>query len=224
MITPASLLLLADSRFPTGAHAHSGGIEAAVHFGWIKDVSDVERFLRGRISTNGLTDATFAAATTTDRFELSDLDVGLSARIASPRARATSRSLGRQLVRAGSKAWPSTPSVKLLDLHPDGPMQGVALGAVAHAAGLSPTDAALCSLHHLIGTATSAVIRLLGLDPYLIHALAADLANHLNEIARQATESANAARTIKDLPAHGSLTADLCAEHHATWEVRLFAS
>ncbi len=36
---PAGLLLLADGRFPSGGHAHSGGVEAAVLVG---DVADVE--------------------------------------------------------------------------------------------------------------------------------------------------------------------------------------
>ncbi|MBM0204330.1 urease accessory protein UreF, partial [Micromonospora sp. STR1s_5] len=33
MATPSLLLLLADGRFPAGAHAHSGGLEAAVAAG-----------------------------------------------------------------------------------------------------------------------------------------------------------------------------------------------
>ena len=36
----AALLLLADSRFPTGAHAHSAGIEASAARGDVRDVTD----------------------------------------------------------------------------------------------------------------------------------------------------------------------------------------
>jgi urease accessory protein len=102
-------------------------------------------------------------------------------------------------------------------------MQAVALGVVASAARLEPADAALCSLHHLIGAITTAAVRLLGLDPFAVHALAASLAPRLDEMALEAADRASRGEPC-DLPATTSLLADILAEHHATWEVRLFAS
>jgi urease accessory protein len=101
-------------------------------------------------------------------------------------------------------------------------MQPVTLGAVGHAAGLSPHDVALCSLHHLMGTMTTAAVRLMGLDPFDVHALAAARASRLEELADEAAAWAGCAPS--ELPAFTSVLADIYAEHHATWETRLFAS
>jgi urease accessory protein len=55
-------LLLGDSRFPAGGHAHSGGIEPAVTAGTVTDLGTLEAFLRGRLRTAGLNAAGVAAA------------------------------------------------------------------------------------------------------------------------------------------------------------------
>jgi urease accessory protein len=220
----ATLLLLADSRFPTGAHAHSGGVEASCARGDIRTLDDLVEFIDGRLATVAPTEAAFAAAACDTRFEWAELDAELAIRTLSPRLRSVSRSLGRQLLRAASRAWPATRQGELLGLDHSGPMQPVALGAVARAAGLAPIDAALCSLHHLVGSITTASVRLLGLDPFDVQALAARRADVLDDIAAHAAQAASAASSAADLPATTSLLADILAEHHATWEVRLFAS
>jgi urease accessory protein len=61
MSVPA--LLLSDSRFPAGGHAHSGGVEPAVTAGTVTDLASLEAFLRGRLRTAGLVAAGLAAAT-----------------------------------------------------------------------------------------------------------------------------------------------------------------
>ena len=256
MSTSATLLLLADSRFPTGAHAHSAGIEASHGRGDIGSVHDLAQFLDGRLLTTAPVEAAFAAAACAAvgaaaavpsvdadgvsphsirsqseltasgphrAGSLAELDHELQIRTPSPRLRQVSRSLGRQLLRPAERAWPSDRYTSLRALHADGPMQPIALGVVAAAAGLAPRDAALCSLHHLVGAATTAAVRLLGLDPFDVQALAARLAPSLDQIAVEATRVA-ATRAPHELPATTSLLADILAEHHATWEVRLFAS
>jgi urease accessory protein len=216
----ATLLLLADSRFPTGAHAHSGGVEASHAQGDITSVDDLAHFLDGRLASVAPTDAAFVAASCARTHPWRVLDAELAARVPSPRLRSVSRSLGRQLLRPAERAWPSEVYAELRSLHTDGPLQPIALGAVASVAGLAPREAALCSLHHLVGTITTAAVRLAGLDPFAVHALAASLAPRLELIASDATERA----ITRDLPSTTSLLADILAEHHATWEVRLFAS
>ena len=223
MGTSAALLLLADSRFPTGAHAHSGGVEASHARGDVRSVADLEAFLAGRLQTTAAVDAAFAAAACDTRADLGELDHELAIRTPSPRLRTVSRTLGRQLLRPAERAWPNARYATLRAVHDGGPMQPIALGVVAAAAGLSPVDAALCSLHHLVGAVTTAAVRLMGLDPFDVHALAANLAAHLEELAGIAAEQA-ATSAPADLPAAGSVLADILAEHHATWEVRLFAS
>ncbi|MFC9290343.1 urease accessory protein UreF, partial [Streptomyces sp. NPDC057052] len=58
----AALLVLADGRFPTGGHAHSGGAEEAVKAGRITGAVDLADFCRGRLHTAGLVAAALAAA------------------------------------------------------------------------------------------------------------------------------------------------------------------
>ncbi|MET9855589.1 urease accessory protein UreF, partial [Streptomyces sp. NPDC006450] len=50
----ATLLVLADGRFPAGGHAHSGGAEAACKAGRIHDAATLAEFCRGRLHTAGL--------------------------------------------------------------------------------------------------------------------------------------------------------------------------
>jgi urease accessory protein len=215
MTSLATLLLLADGRFPSGGHAHSGGLEPAVAAGAVNDLCTLERFLRGRLHTAGLVAAAFGAAATLPGADLEALDAGLDARTPSPAQRRASRAQGRALLRAGRAMWPVPPRPR--DAH-----QPVAMGVVAAAAGLSPEQAAVSAAHASIAGPASAAVRLLGLDPYGVHALLAGLATHCDEVAGRAT--ACAGRPVDELPAAAAPLLDIGAEIHATWEVRLFAS
>lgn len=54
MTSLAVLLTLADSRLPTGAHVHSGGIEEAIAAGMVTGLATLEAFLKRRVRTHGL--------------------------------------------------------------------------------------------------------------------------------------------------------------------------
>ncbi|GGQ84239.1 urease accessory protein UreF [Couchioplanes azureus] len=236
-MTTTTLLMLADGRFPSGGHAHSGGLEAAVAAGRVTGVVELEDFLRGRLATAGPVAATFAAAAhravggaasgadsggaARRGAALALLDVELDARTASPTLRLASRRQGRALLRAGRVAWPS-PVYDEAPRHPDGYHHPIALGLTAAAAGLTVGQTALIGAYGIVNGPASAAVRLLGLDPYRIQALLARLAGACDAIAR--TAAADAARPPADLPATTAPLADISAEVHATWEVRLFAS
>jgi urease accessory protein len=122
-------LLLGDSRFPAGGHAHSGGVEPAVTAGTVTGLDSLELFLHGRLRTSGLVAAAVAAAAcahvaacahaavreprageesaapVTDHF-WSQLDAETDARTPSPAQREASRRQGRALLRAARTAWP----------------------------------------------------------------------------------------------------------------------
>ena len=63
MNSQLAVLLLADGRFPTGGHAHSAGVEAAVADGRLRDETDLEAWLSGRVAATGRVDASLAAMT-----------------------------------------------------------------------------------------------------------------------------------------------------------------
>ncbi|MGC4770023.1 urease accessory protein UreF [Micromonospora sp. DT44] len=273
MPTSSLLLLLADGRFPAGAHAHSGGLEAAVAAGRVTDLASLEAFLVGRLATAGLVGAAFAAAahraavtpasvgptarsvglghparratTPTDpavrgavavdsvvrgeapaadgprRNALARLDAELDARTASPALRAVSRRQGRALLRAGRAIWPDGPFDDL-PATSQGTHQPLVLGLLCAAAGLSRAETATVAAYGTVTGAASAGVRLLGLDPYQVQALLVGLTDLCDGTA------ADAARAADDpperLPAAAAPLADIYAEAHATWEVRLFAS
>jgi urease accessory protein len=211
----ATLLLLADGRLPSGGHAHSAGLEAQVAAGRIRDVGSLGGFLRGKLATSGLVSAAFAAAACADVTRCAVLDAGLDARTPSPALRRASRAQGRALLRAGRAMWPVAAVGR--ESH-----QSVALGALAAAAGLTPDQAAAAAAHGVVTGPASAAVRLLGLDPYAVHALLARLAPECDRVAGIAAGRSGDA--VDDLPAAGAPLLDIGAEHHATWEVRLFAS
>ena len=224
----STLLLLADGRFPSGGHAHSGGLEAAVAAGRVTGIAELESFLRGRLATAGPVAAAFAAASTlavaepTDtRAALALLDAELDARTPSPALRLSSRRQGRALLRAGRTAWPSK-AYDGLPGHPDGCHQPIAAGVTAAAAGLTAEHSALIGAYGTVTGAASAGVRLLGLDPYQVQAVLARLARACDDVATAA--AADAHKPPADLPATTAPLADIHAETHATWEVRLFAS
>ncbi|MET8042022.1 urease accessory UreF family protein [Micromonospora sp. NPDC005215] len=230
MATPSLLLLLADGRFPAGAHAHSGGLEAAVAAGRVRDLASLEAFLAGRLATAGLVGAAFAAAAhraaalagpAVRSGALARLDVELDARTASPTLRTISRRQGRALLRAGRAIWPDAPFGDL-PATSCGVHQPLVLGLLCAEAGLSRVETATIAAYGTLTGAASAGVRLLGLDPYQVQALLVGLADVCDGTA------ADAARAADDpperLPAAAAPLADIHAEIHATWEVRLFAS
>jgi urease accessory protein len=221
MSSLSALLLLADGRYPAGGHAHSGGLEAAYASGRVRDMDSLAGFLRGRLATAGLVAAAFAAAAwhrAGDSPGLSGLDAELDARTASPALRLASRRQGRTLVRAGRATWPSP----VFGALPADPHHAIAIGTVASAAGLAATDAALVAAYGVLTGPAGSAVRLLALDPYPVQALLASLAGACDEIAARGADCA--ARPVAELPAATGPLTDVGAEHHASWEVRLFAS
>jgi urease accessory protein len=211
----ATLLVLADGRLPAGGHAHSGGLEAAVEAGRVTDLTSLEGFLRGRLATSGVVTAAFAAAACASRSGFGELDAALDARTPSPALRRASRVQGRALMRAGRAMW-AVPDIGREPHHP------IALGVLASAAGLTPSDAATAAAYGTLTGPATAAVRLLGLDPYGTHALLAALAADCDRIAADAAGHAH--DRPDDLPAASAPLLDVGAELHATWEVRLFAS
>jgi len=220
----ATLLLLVDGRLPSGGHAHSGGIEAAVADGRVGDPDALERFLQARLYGVGCVDAAFAAAAASSLSPLYLLEEEARARCASPALRRASSAQGRGLLRAAGRIWPHPELEALRVAEPETPMWPVVLGIVARSAGLQPDDAALAAAHGAVTGPAWAAVRLLGLDPFAVVGVLARLADAIDEVAARATAAAMTAITAAELPAFGSPLLEIAAEHHANWEVRLFVS
>lgn len=141
MIDPtAGLLLLADSRFPGGGHAHSGGVEAVVDRGLLRDAGELGVFLDGRVAGAGTVVAAVAAAgcLLAERAEPVDWarwDAAVSARTPSAALREASRVQGSALLRTARRVWQAA-ALEALARH-GRPHHPLALGA-AVAAGAGP--------------------------------------------------------------------------------------
>ena len=229
-MTGLAVLALADSRFPGGGHAHSGGVEEAAARGLVNSITDLRGFLRGRLFGAGELQAVFAAAAThaaargVAAGHWRELDAELDARTPSPAQREASRAQGKGMLRAGRAAWPSPVLRELVAATPR-PHQPIVLGVLTATAGSAPRDAALAAGYLAISGPASAGVRLLGLDPFEANAAVVALASELDEIAEQAGRSAGTAPA--ELPAPGAPALDLLAEahdRHHREEVRLFAS
>jgi urease accessory protein len=209
----AQVLTLADGRFPSGGHAHSGGLEAAVVRQRVRDLDELRGFLEGRLATTGLVSACFAAAACAGT-DVSVLESALAARTPSAALRSASAKQGRALCRAATVIWPPFSA---------GPLSyPIALGVVAAAAGLTPFEAATVAAHATVSGSASAAVRLLGLDPFRVYALVAALADGCDAVAARAVEFARG--PVDEFPAASAPLLDMSAEDHAGWEVRLFAS
>jgi urease accessory protein len=233
-------LLLADSRFPGGGHAHSGGLEEATARGLVRAEDDLPAFLRHRLRTAGTLAAVFAAASAhlaahgfTD---WSKVDEELDARTPSAAQRAASRAQGKATARAASQmaqhpegphrdVWRGEGGVgSLLSVVPR-PHHPVVLGVLVGAGGGTPGDAALAAAYLSISGPASAAVRLLGLDPLRVNAIVAALGAEVAAVAEVAATTAHL--DPADLPAPGSPGLDLLAEEHDRHhreEVRLFVS
>lgn len=244
-----ALLLLADARLPSGSHAHSGGVEAAVGDGRVHDLTTLGSFLRGRLATVGLVSAAFAAATVlrarpwlspavsndlvgpgdptgpSDPTGLGDpngLRRWVTALEAALDARTPSPALRRSSRAQGRALLRAGRAMWPVPSLVDSPHQPIALGLVAAAGGLSPADAALAAAYGSVSGPATAAVRLLALDPYPVQGLLAALAAECDQTAERAASYADQAPD--DLPAASAPLLDIAAEAHATWEVRLFAS
>jgi urease accessory protein len=227
-MSSVAVLLLGDGRFPSGGHAHSGGLEPLVEAGMIGDMDELEAFLEGRLATAGSMAAAIAAAACAGNGGWADLQAEADARTVSPAQREASRSQGRQLLRAARAVWggPAAASgdrlAALEEAVAEGPHHALVLGATAAVAGLEPVDAARLAAYGSVAGPASAAIRLLGLDPFAVHAVLARLASAIEAVAVEAGVAALG--PLEDLPCPSAPMLDIAAERHLGMEVRLFAS
>jgi len=207
----STLLVLADSRLPTGGHVHSGGVEEAVTSGLVVDLGTLRAFLRRRIRTSGLVTASVAAAVHGGTLGLAAADLETDARTPAPAARSASRAQGRGLVRLARRVWPDGD----WDAVGTRPHLGVAAGAVGAASGLLPEQTATSVVYTTMTGSATAAQRLLALDPGDVAALTFELSALCDRTA------ADASKELADL---SDPLLDVLAQRHAERDRPLFAS
>jgi urease accessory protein len=202
MSSLATLLLLADSRLPTGGHVHSGGVEEAVTSGLVVDLPTLR---------HGLVTASVAAAVHSGTLTAADADRETDARTPAPAARAASRAQGRGLARLARRVWPdrdwAAVGVK--------PHLAVAAGEVGLASGLAPEQTAMSLVYTTMTGSATAAQRLLALDPGDVAAVTFELSPLCDQTATLA------AKELADL---SDPLLDVLAQRHADRDRPLFMS
>jgi urease accessory protein len=221
--TTAVAMLLSDSRFPAGTHAHSLGLEQAVLDGL--GAADVPAFAWARIELVAVPEAALSVAA---RRAVADAGPGAlatlvalhAARTPSHVLREQARRLGAQLIRSADKVWPGTAigACRAAGLELPRP---IALGVVAHAAGLDDLGAALVALYDDVATVCSAALKLLPLDPALAARWQAQLAGPVT-VAASDVAASDVPAALSPPPAAPAL--DAAALVHAARRERLFAT
>ncbi|EYF00085.1 urease accessory protein UreF [Chondromyces apiculatus] len=221
-MTSALLLLqLADSAFPTGGFAHSGGLEAATQLGEIAGAQGLERTLIQSLHQAARASLPLVLAAHADPSRLAELDHLCDAFTTGAVANRASRAQGRAWLAAAAAAF-GIPALgdlrRTLRASLDPGHLAPVFGAVTAHLALARADAALLFLFlHLRGMVSSAV-RLGLVGPLEAQSLQARLAPTLETLRARAD-----GLTEADLATTAPLL-DLFQCHHDNLYSRLFSS
>lgn len=223
------LAMLADARLPTGAHAHSAGLEPAVQSGLLtptppapgarEDVARIPALAATRLRTVTATEAGAAVVARhrwLDRRDLGPVEDAWAARTPSPAVRDAARRLGRGYLRLALALWPD-------DL--DGafapraaPPRPVVAGAIGAVTGLDALQVALLVGYDDVQTIASAALKLTPLDPATTTRWVLDLHPAVAEMAAGVAHLTDP----DDIPSAGAPMTDAWAQAHARTTRRLF--
>ncbi len=222
--TRIAAMLLADSRLPSGAYAHSAGLEAATLSGLGLDA--VPHYIEARLRTVAALDAAAAVLTRRavggpqpDILTLRRIDHALGARTPSETMRNASRQLGRGLLRLARSLVEADAGLLALDVI-GMPFRAVALGAAGAALGLDDRGVASVACYDEAQAVASAALKLFPTDPSQSAAWVLRSIPLIESIVDDALD----ARDPDDLPSLTALEAEGWIHDHATERRRLFVS
>jgi urease accessory protein len=175
---------LADSAFPTGGFAHSGGLEAAWQSGEIPSRAALEAFAVAVVEQagSGMLPLVNAAYRDPSRFDL--LDQLAEVFLTNPVANRASRVQGRALAATAARIWP-TEAVSAVAARVDAGLghQGPVMGAVFAALNLSLEVARQVCLYTAVRGVLAAAVRLGIAGSYEAQRIQHDLAPALVAVA-----------------------------------------
>lgn len=172
-----------DSAFPTGAFAHSYGLESAWQHGEVDDAAALRRFLRAAILQTGLGVLPLANDAYDDPSRVVRLDAVADAFLLNPVANRASRVHGRALLATAMRVWPSE-ALEAVRRAADGRSAHVApvSGAVFRVLGLSRRTAQRVILFGGARGVLSAAVRLGIAGGYEAQRLQSDCAPWLEHV------------------------------------------
>ncbi len=185
----STLLLwqLADSAFPAGGFAHSGGLEAAVQLGEIRDEREMGQFLRHCLTQAGHATLPLVTGAHGDPELLAELDGVADLLLRNPIANRASRLQGRAWLTATAAAFPHAQLHRWQDAAREGRLYGhqaPIIGATARILGVELVPAQRLFLFLVTRSLTSAAVRLGTLGSYEAQRMQAEVAPYLDEILR----------------------------------------
>ncbi|RNL86208.1 urease accessory protein UreF [Halostreptopolyspora alba] len=221
------VLLLADARLPTGAHAHSATLEAALAAGLRTE--QIPDYIRARL--RGVARAEAAAAVLALRaarenpVDFAPIQAALAARTPSRALRDASASLGRGLTRLARGLFPEHSAVAALATAPDDTpglrvLRPIPLGALGAAFGMAVDQVARAALYDEAQCVAAAALKLRPGDPIAATRWVVDAAPDIEESVRVAV----GATVPGDVPARSAPQLDRWAGAHAYSTRRLFVA
>ena len=221
MAAPSSLLvamLLGDARLPAAGHTQSGALEPGLAHGLSPD--GIPGYCRTRLATVTRTEAATAVVASHECMRGAHLELveqHWAARTPSDAMRASSRMLGRGLLRLADRLWPRSPDLDRLRFRPD-PCRAVVLGAVAAAADLPAAELARVVGYDDVQTVVAAALKLTPLDPAVAAAWVLQLLPDVDALADHVAGLTHPTA----IPATGAPEIESWAQTHADATRRLF--